>query len=800
MQQLPPALAGLAKYSQFILWKAVYDSVKEKWDKYPVNARTGQVCDAHDPNTWVDAATAIQKSAEFNLEVGFVFTERDPLFFIDIDKCLLPSGQWSDIAVSLCQQFPGCAVEVSHSGTGLHIIGTAAKIPHGCKNVKLGLELYTEGRFIALTGNQAVGSVDECPTGGLVQVVETYFPPSPATAEDLDWTTEPAPEWSGPLDDDELIEKMLNSKPSGAAVFGSRASVQDLWNANDDVLGRIWPDEFGNRTFDNSFADAALCSHLAFWTGKDCERMDRLFRRSGLFRDKWADRPDYGPRTILFAAGHCQSVYGSKKSTAPVNHEPVQPTPPKYTGGDPELRTGFQFLAITQQIELFKGCVYIRDLHRVYTPDGGLLKPETFKATYGGYEFAIDSGNEKTTKNAWEVFTESQAARFPRAHGICFRPEIPPGALVHEEDRVLVNTYVPITIKREKGDPSPFMNHLNKMLPDERDRTILLSYMAACVQFPGVKFQWAPLLQGVEGNGKTLMISAVAAALGHRYTHLPNASDLGGNGQKFNAWLQNKLLIGIEEIYVSDRREVWEALKPLITNTRIEFQGKGSDQITGDNRANFIMCSNHKDAILKTRNDRRCAPFFTQQQNDQDLIRDGMTGEYFPKLWNWAKSGGFAIVADYLLSYKIPDNFNPATLCHRAPETTSTNEALAVSLGGVEQEILEAVDEHRPGFSKGWISSMALDKMLHNRRDNKRIPPNKRRELMYLLGYILHPGLKDGRTNNAIMQEGGKPRLYIRRDHLYVNLNIGSEIVRHYCEDQGYTPGTTGDIKATVAS
>ena len=39
-------------------------------------------------------------------------------------------------------------------------------------------------------------------------------------------------------------------------------------------------------------------SHLAFWTGKDMTRMDRLFRRSGLMRDKYRDRDDYRRDTI----------------------------------------------------------------------------------------------------------------------------------------------------------------------------------------------------------------------------------------------------------------------------------------------------------------------------------------------------------------------------------------------------------------------------------------------------------------------------------------------------------------------
>ena len=626
MDQLPVALAGLAAYRQFILWKAVQE--ENKTNKYPVNVTTGAVCSAHDPSAWVDANTAIQKAAEMGYGVGFVFTKDDPFFFVDIDKCLQPDNTWSETALALCTQFAGCGIEISQSGRGLHIIGNAPHIPHGCKNIKLGLELYTEGRFIALTGTGATGDVNTCPPGALERTVATYFPPS-VVAEDANWTTEPVPEWAGPTEDAALIEKMLRSKAGGGSVFGGKASVHDLWAANEDVLAESYPDDQGLRAFDNSSADAALCQHLAFWTGKDCERMDRLFRQSGLNRDKWQDREDYRQRTILHAVGHCSAVYGSKKrevEAGPV-YESVKPQPVNYSGSGPEMRSGFQYLAVSQQAELFAGCVYVRDIHRAFAPDGGLLKPEQFKAVYGGYVFAMDSMNDKTTKNAWEAFTESQAARFPKAHSICFRPECATGALIEEEGRVLVNTYVPIEIKRTPGDISPFLNHLIKMLPNEGDRNTLLAYMAACVQHIGTKFQWTPLIQGCEGNGKTIFISCIAASVGHRYTHLPNASDLGGNGAKFNSWLQNKLFIGVEEIYVSDRREVSDALKPLITNSRVEIQGKGADQITGDNRANFMMCSNHKDAILKTRGDRRYCVFFTAQQEVEDLTRGRYAGQ-----------------------------------------------------------------------------------------------------------------------------------------------------------------------------
>lgn len=769
MNQLPEALTPLAQYPQFILWQARPSRRAGATDKLPIHPTTGAVHDAHDPAIWLTADRAIElAAARPELGVGFVFTAADPFFFLDIDKCLQPDGTWTEIATQLCTALAGAAVEISQSGSGLHIIGQGPTPPHGCKNIPLGLELYTEGRFVALTGTSALGSAAHSHPDALKWLVSSYFRPSEAPLS-ADWTSAPCGEWKGPESDEELITKMLASS-SASAAFSGRAAVQALWTADADALAIAYPDGGGARAFDHSAADAALAQHLAFWTGKDCERIDRLFRQSGLVRDKWLEREDYRRRTILHAVGHCRAVYGTERET-------VAPTSIMTSV---EHRPGYQFLAIAQQAKLFAGCIYIRDIHRIFIDDGALLRPEQFRAVYGGYVFALESNaSGKTTKNAWEAFTESQGAKFPKAHGICFRPEEESGATIAEEGRLLVNIYKPIPTPRKTGDAAPFLNHLATVLPVQHDREILLAYMAACVQYPGVKFQWTPLLQGCEGNGKTLLIECLSQAIGNRYTHLPNATDLGGNGSKFNAWIQGKLFIGVEEVYVSDRREVLDALKPLITNPRIEIQGKGVDQITGDNRANFMMCSNHKDAILKTRNDRRFCVFYTAQQDATDLARDGMDGRYFPNLYKWLKTEGYAIVTDFLIQYPIPEELNPATYCHRAPITSSTNEAVGLSLGGVEQEILEAIDEGRQGFKAPWISSMAFDKLLEARRDTKRIPPNKRREILRMLGYDWHPALKDGRVNSAL-PEGGKPRLYIKRDHIHCQLTIPAEVVKAY--------------------
>src|SRR3546814_14920575 len=103
------------------------------------------------------------------------------------------------------------------------------------------------------------------------------------------------------------------------------------------------------------------------------------------------------------------------------------------------------------------------------------------------------------------------------------------------------------------GDASPFPDRLAKMLPNDRDRLILTSYLAAIIQHKGFKFQWAPLIQGTEGNGKGVILKSMEYAVGKDYTHKPSAKELGASGSKFTCWIANKLLIIVDEI---DRNRV----------------------------------------------------------------------------------------------------------------------------------------------------------------------------------------------------------------------------------------------------
>ncbi|MBL4769512.1 MAG: hypothetical protein JKY94_17700 [Rhodobacteraceae bacterium] len=777
------ALSPLAQFRQFINWDFFPVPGKAKPTKVTITP-DGTKANAHDPANWLtyDEALATGK------RVGFVLTAADPFFLFDVDDCKKPDGTWNELVDDALLRFPGAACEVSVSGKGLHFIGQCSALPpHMNKFQHLGkwLEFYTDKRFIAL-GDQssAVGyAATDC-----TQALAAFIPPR-TTVASAEWTSEPSAEWDGPSDDEELIRRMLASRPSVNSALGKGSTVQQLWAGDVDALSQTYPPVDGEGDFNHSSADMALSTHLAFWTGRDCGRMHRLFLQSGLTRPKYEEREDYQLRTHTAACGLTTNVYNGGGENLPAVAPTMAPAGTEVALG--EVRGTSEWMNVDAQLPYFAGCVYVRDVHKVLVPDGGMLTPAQFKATFGGFTFAMNDGTDKPSNNAFECFTENRAISYPKAHRAAFRPDVPPLHVFKEEGLVLVNTYVPIETDSAPGDVTPFLNHVALLIPDERDRAILLAYMAAVVQFPGDKFQWSPVVQGAEGNGKSLLSRCIERAVGMRYTHRPRADDISN---KFNDWATGNLFIAIEEVNTSNKREVLEILKPLITDSRIEIQGKGDNQVTGDNRANYFMTTNHKDGLPKQEGDRRYAIFFCPQQSAADIHREGWgdNSGYFPGLYRWLnQEGGQSHVTHFLQTYAIPAELNPALnnggLSHRAPKTSSTLEALSIGLGRIEQAIIEKAESGAKGFIGDWVSSWALNKFLTEELRANGISMYKRSEILKTLGYVKHPALRAGRAGKALMQEeGSKPMLYVKSNSIPCNITDGGQALSAYMHAQGY--------------
>ena len=744
---------------QWIVWKSVSTPGKVKSAKVPYDPVTNKNIDAQDPNNWM----TFNQAKSHSPNVGFVLTKNEMYFCVDLDNSFV-DGEWTQHAKNVCTYFPGIYTEISYSGKGLHLFGKTTSIPPHRNRIDTPgaeIELYFNNRFIAYTETGAVGDCNLDFTDQLAQFISVALSPDTSDSAVSDGLyggfLKADSEWLGPSDDDELISRMLKSKQSPVGKLNGKASFKALWNANESVLSKAHPS--GTDIYDRSSADAALFAHLAFWTGRDGPRMDRIARKSGLMRPKWDSHKDYLTAkgyTISKACARAKDVY---RNLAAKEKQKISES------SDKNYITGSQLFSITNQVEHFKGCVYILDKHCIFTPKHGVLTFDRFDVEYGGASFSLDHDFKKQTTKASEAFTKSQGYRFPKVFTGVFRPEHKTGKIINIEGQKAVNTYIPVPIKYGTGSVKPFLDFLGKLFPNKTDMEIQLCYMAALVQYPGAKFHWCPVVQGTEGNGKSLIMKIITKIIGERHCFTPQTDEISS---KFNPWIAGKLFISVEEIYTPGKRDIIETLKTLITEERIAIQPKHQDQVMADNRANFYMTTNYQDAIPKTTNTRRYSIFYCPQQTRAHNERDGLTIADFIKLNKWLEFEGYENIAGYLKRYNINPKYNPATECRWAPDTSTTNMAITASLGIVEQEIMDAVEQELPGFKSGWISSYALTKHLEKKGLARSVMPNKRGLLLEKLGYIKNPWTKDGRASTAISNEDNtRPILYINKNMMY---------------------------------
>ncbi len=243
-----------------------------------------------DPSTWAPLE-AVLFVVGFD-GIGYVFSVDDPYCGIDLDHCRNGSGLVPDAAVLVLKL--DSYSEWSPSGKGAHVL-VRARVP-GPRRRKGQVEMYDAGRFFAMTGDHIEGTpttVEER-QAELEAIYAAIFPAGQEISPDDDWSSATGLEG----DDEELLER--------ARAARNGAAFEALWNG--DTAG------YGS----HSEADLALCGLLAFWTGPDPARIDSVFRRSGLTREKWDSRrgeSTYGAQTVAKALENRSDFYSSTTSS-----------------------------------------------------------------------------------------------------------------------------------------------------------------------------------------------------------------------------------------------------------------------------------------------------------------------------------------------------------------------------------------------------------------------------------------------------------------------------------------------------
>lgn len=266
---------------------------------YQVN---GEPAKSNNPNTWTTFINVVQaaRSGQFD-GIGFMFSKGDEYLGIDIDKCYF-NGQFNETAKKLIDSLDSYT-EFSVSGTGIHII-VKGSLPDyvtqtGFKNASYGVELYSFGRYFTFTGCRENENVIQERTDEVAEIIGEYFTKEQlAQYTETSFNTEPF----NHEDDSDTWRKMFADSKTGQ-------DIQAMYKG--ELI----------RSGDHSNTDFYLCQELAYYCDKDFVKMDRMFRNSGLYREKWdAGRGamTYGERTLITAAtSKKKTISAYKKEYSP---------------------------------------------------------------------------------------------------------------------------------------------------------------------------------------------------------------------------------------------------------------------------------------------------------------------------------------------------------------------------------------------------------------------------------------------------------------------------------------------------
>ncbi|HPK26779.1 MAG TPA: phage/plasmid primase, P4 family [Anaerolineaceae bacterium] len=304
----------LRELRQWVCWQGVPDEIRPgKIKKIPVNPATGGQAQSNNPDTWTSFEAAVAAAPKHS-GVGFMFG--NGIFGVDIDDVQdaivdYRNGDDQNIVAEFIHTLQSYS-EYSISGSGVHIICRGTLPPQGRR--RKNVEMYSDGRFFIMTGNIAAEYTDirDC-TNDIKPLHEKYigggFNPQAVLqniAQALD------------IPDDEVIRLAIASKQGQA--------FSALYSGN-------WESLFNSQ----SEADMSFCNMLAFWCRKDEAQMDRIFRSSGLMRDKWNRKQSgstYGALTITKAVRSCTKVYEPKELYGVTFGSRPKPESKRYTFDD----------------------------------------------------------------------------------------------------------------------------------------------------------------------------------------------------------------------------------------------------------------------------------------------------------------------------------------------------------------------------------------------------------------------------------------------------------------------------------
>lgn len=386
------------------------------------------------------------------------------------------------------------------------------------------------------------------------------------------------------LDDQTILEKMLASNPKAARLFDGDMS------------------DYGD---DHSKADLALCNILAFWFGRDKERMDRVFRRSELYRPKWL-RDDYRNQVLDKAIASCADTYTPQASIAEF--------------GDPEelvalkpMRTATVAVPVAPTTTAPNGASHttgsVKNPHKRSASSNAQSQDYIRKLTAMGYQFRLNELDDTIEVNGERIddVTAAQIRTKMRDLGYTNMPPIEDAYLTHAGE----NRYHPVRefLDSLKWDGGDYIGLLAMLIKDDHDLITYANGDQKPVFYAWLKRWMVGSVAKVFGGAQNPMLvidakqgigkSSFVQWLGSPMPEFFIESAIKTDDKEHDRHLATKWIWEVAELGATTRRQDVEALKSFLTKHDVTFRVPwGRHAIVKPALASFIGTINNETGFL----------------------------------------------------------------------------------------------------------------------------------------------------------------------------------------------------------
>ena len=229
----------------------------------------------------------------------------------------------------------------------------------------------------------------------------------------------------------------------------------------------------------------------------------------------------------------------------------------------------------------------------------------------------------------------------------------------------------------------PFLNHIKEVIANNNEEVYkyILVWIASILQKPNFKAGTALVLLGSQGTGKNVFTNVICKLMA-RYAN-ENITSIESIVGKFNAVLENKKLLVLNELQSIDANKYLnsDALKSVITDSKVNINQKNEPERLAENVANFIMVSNNNIPIKIETTDRRYLVTKTSDKHRGDF-------EYFDKLCDGFNQDFYENLFTFFMMLDTK-NYN----LRKIPNTESKENIIEASMSSYELFVRECWEQ-----------------------------------------------------------------------------------------------------------